>query len=131
MAIGDPLGYRTSITQGIVSALNRIVNVDGVDMEVIQTSAPINFGNSGGALINDHGQVVGITTMKIVAEDNTVEGLGFAIPMTNVKETADWLIAGQPALGFTVDSSDGTLRVSQVEQNSNAYAAGLRAVTTG
>ena len=127
VAIGDPLGYRTSITQGIVSALNRIVNVDGVNMEVIQTSAPINFGNSGGALINDHGQVVGITTMKIVAEDNTVEGLGFAIPMTNVKETADWLIAGQPALGFTVDSSDGTLRVSQVEQNSNAYAAGLRA----
>ena len=126
VAIGDPLGYRTSITQGIVSALNRIVNVDGVDMEVIQTSAPINFGNSGGALINDHGQVVGITTMKIVAEDNTVEGLGFAIPMTNVKETADWLIAGQPALGFTVDSRDGTLRVSQVEQNSNAYAAGLR-----
>ena len=96
-------------------------------MTLIQTSAAINFGNSGGALINDHGQVVGITTMKIVAEDNTVEGLGFAIPMTNVKETADWLIAGQPALGFTVDSSDGTLRVSQVEQNSNAYAAGLRA----
>ncbi len=126
VAIGDPLGYRTSITQGIVSALDRVVNVDGVDMEVIQTSAPINFGNSGGALINDHGQVVGITTMKIVSQDNTVEGLGFAIPMDNVKETADWLIAGQPALGFTVDSRDGTLRVTQVEQNSNAYAAGLR-----
>ena len=126
VAIGDPLGYRTSITQGIVSALDRIVNVDGVDMEVIQTSAPINFGNSGGALINDHGQVVGITTMKIVAEDNTVEGLGFAIPMANVKETADWLIAGQPALGFTVVFLDGTLQISQVETNSNAYAAGLR-----
>lgn len=126
VAIGDPLGYRTSITQGIVSALNRVVNVDGVNMEVIQTSAPINFGNSGGALINDHGQVVGITTMKIVSEDNTVEGLGFAIPMANAKETADWLIAGQPALGFTVDFSDGTLCVIQVEYNSNAYAAGLR-----
>lgn len=126
VAIGDPLGYRTSITQGIVSALDRVVNVDGVNMEVIQTSAPINFGNSGGALINDCGQVVGITTMKIVAQDNTVEGLGFAIPMSNVKETADWLIAGQPALGFTVDSSDGTLLVSQVEHNSNAYTAGLR-----
>ena len=115
VAIGDPLGYRTSITQGIVSALNRIVNVDGVDMEVIQTSAPINFGNSGGALINDHGQVVGITTMKIVSEDNTIEGLGFAIPMTNVKETADWLIAGQPALGFTVEFREDTLYVSYVE----------------
>lgn len=126
VAIGDPLGYRTSITQGIVSALNRIVNVDGVDMEVIQTSAPINFGNSGGALINDHGQVVGITTMKIVSEDNTIEGLGFAIPMTNVKETADWLIAGQPALGFTVEFREDTLYVSYVELNSNAYTAGLR-----
>ena len=126
VAIGDPLGYRTSITQGIVSAVDRVVNVDGVNMEVIQTSAPINFGNSGGALINDHGQVVGITTMKIVAEDNTVEGLGFAIPMRKVKEVADWLIAGQPALGFTVDARDGTLLISQVERNSNAYAAGLR-----
>ena len=126
VAIGDPLGYRTSITQGIVSALDRVVNVDGVNMEVIQTSAPINFGNSGGALINDCGQVVGITTMKIVAQDSTVEGLGFAIPMANVKETADWLIAGQPALGFTVNFGDGTLLVSQVERGSNAYAAGLR-----
>ena len=126
VAIGDPLGYRTSITQGIVSALDRVVNVDGVNMEVIQTSAPINFGNSGGALINDCGQVVGITTMKIVAQDSTVEGLGFAIPMANVKETADWLIAGQPALGFTVNFRDGTLLVSQVERGSNAYAAGLR-----
>ena len=53
VAIGDPLGYRTSITQGIVSALNRTVPVDGVELQVIQTSAPINFGNSGGALIND------------------------------------------------------------------------------
>ena len=126
VAIGDPLGYRTSITQGIVSALHRMIYVDGVDMEVIQTSAPINFGNSGGALINDHGQVVGITTMKIVSQDNTVEGLGFAIPMNNVKEVADWLIAGQPALGFTVVFQDGILSVSQVEINSNAYAAGLR-----
>ncbi len=127
VAIGDPLGYRTSITQGIVSALDRVVNVDGVDMEVIQTSAPINFGNSGGALINDHGQVVGITTMKIIAQDNTVEGLGFAIPMANVKETADWLIAGQPALGFTIKQQDGTLSIVEVEENSSAYTAGLRA----
>ena len=126
VAIGDPLGYRTSITQGIVSALDRVVNVDGVNMEVIQTSAPINFGNSGGALINDHGQVVGITTMKIVSENNTVEGLGFAIPMDNVKETADWLIAGQPALGFTVKYAGAALQVIQVERNSNVYAAGLR-----
>ena len=125
VAIGDPLGYRTSITQGIVSAVDRVVNVDGTNLEVIQTSAPINFGNSGGALINDHGQVVGITTMKIISEHNTVEGLGFAIPITKVKEVADWLIAGQPAFGFTVNFGDGTLLISQIEPNSNAYAAGL------
>ena len=65
--------------------------------------------------------------MKIVSEDNTIEGLGFAIPMTNVKETADWLIAGQPALGFTVEFREDTLYVSYVELNSNAYTAGLRA----
>lgn len=126
VAIGDPLGYRTSITQGIVSALDRVVNVDGVDMEVIQTSAPINFGNSGGALINDHGQVVGITTIKIVSNDGAVEGLGFALPMDQVKETADWLIAGQPAFGFTVVQRDGILKIAQVEANSNALSAGLR-----
>ena len=75
VAIGDPLGYRTSITQGIVSALNRTVPVDGVELQVIQTSAPINFGNSGGALINDRGQVVGITTLKVVAQPHA-EGEG-------------------------------------------------------
>ena len=123
VAIGDPLGYRTSITQGIVSALNRTVPVDGVELQVIQTSAPINFGNSGGALINDRGQVVGITTLKVVAQDSTVEGLGFAIPMQKVKEVADWLIAGQPAMGFTVDFS---LRVAALEENSSAGRAGLQ-----
>lgn len=112
VAIGDPLGYRTSITQGIISALNRTVPVDGVELQVIQTSAPINFGNSGGALINDRGQVVGITTLKVMAQDSTVEGLGFAIPIQKVKEVADWLIAGRPAMGFTVDFSGGSLRVA-------------------
>ena len=126
VAIGDPLGYRTSITQGIVSALNRTVPVDGVELQVIQTSAPINFGNSGGALINDRGQVVGITTLKVVAQDSTVEGLGFAIPMQKVKEVADWLIAGQPAMGFTVDFSGGSLRVAALEENSSAGRAGLQ-----
>ena len=106
VAIGDPLGYRASITQGIVSALNRSVDVDGVMMDLIQTSAPINFGNSGGALINDRGQVVGITTVKIISEDGGVEGLGFAIPMAKVKTVAERLIAGRdaPVLGITVDT---------------------------
>lgn len=131
VAIGDPLGYRTSITQGIVSALNRTVEVDGILMDLIQTSAPINFGNSGGALINDHGQVVGITTVKIVSDDGTVEGLGFAIPMARVKLVADRLIDGRPAamLGITVltqPAETGGLPIYQVEITSNAWLAGVR-----
>lgn len=131
VAIGDPLGYRTSITQGIVSALGRTVEVDGVLMDLIQTSAPINFGNSGGALINDHGQVVGITTVKITSDDGTVEGLGFAIPMSRVKLVADRLIDGRPAamLGVTVltqPAEEGGLPIYQVERSSNAWQAGVR-----
>lgn len=131
VAIGDPLGYRTSITQGIVSALGRTVEVDGVLMDLIQTSAPINFGNSGGALINDHGQVVGITTVKITSDDGTVEGLGFAIPMARVKLVADRLIDGRPAamLGVTVltqPTEEGGLPIYQVERSSNAWQAGIR-----
>lgn len=131
VAIGDPLGYRTSITQGIVSALDRTVEVDGVLMDLIQTSAPINFGNSGGALINDHGQVVGITTIKIVSDDGAVEGLGFAIPMARVKLVADRLIDGRPAamLGVTVltqPTEGGGLSIYQVEESSNAWKAGVR-----
>jgi serine protease Do len=131
VAIGDPLGYRASITQGIVSALNRSVDVDGVMMDLIQTSAPINFGNSGGALINDRGQVVGITTVKIISEDGGVEGLGFAIPMAKVKTVAERLIAGRdaPVLGITVDTrpqEGGGLYIRQVERDSNAWACGVR-----
>ena len=94
-AIGDPLGYRATITDGIVSALDREVEVEGTTMVLIQTSAAINFGNSGGALINQYGQVVGITTIKIVTEDGSAEGLGFAIPSQRVKYVADALIDGR------------------------------------
>lgn len=129
LAIGDPLGYRASITQGIVSALDRTMDVDGVNMTLIQTSAPINFGNSGGALINRQGQVVGITTIKIISEDGGVEGLGFAIPMTRVKSIVDWLIAGSPTLGFTVDTrplEKGGLTIRSVERGTPASKVGLR-----
>ena len=133
VAIGDPLGYRTSITQGIVSALNRTVPVDGVELQVIQTSAPINFGNSGGALINDRGQVVGITTLKVVAQDSTVEGLGFAIPSRRVKYVVDSLIAGEEVgtgvFGFTVSTKaldGGGLEIISVDKASDAAAKGIQ-----
>ena len=133
-AIGDPLGYRSTITDGIVSALDRDVDVDGVSMVLIQTSAAINMGNSGGALINQYGQVVGITTVKIVTDDGSAESLGFAIPSRRVKYVADTLIAGKQVrrgiFGFTVltrTAQGGGLTLDSVDKTSDAYAKGLRA----
>ena len=133
-AIGDPLGYRSTITDGIVSALDRDVEVDGTSMVLIQTSAAINMGNSGGALINQYGQVVGITTVKIVTDDGSAEALGFAIPSRRVKYVADTLIAGKQVrrgiFGFTVltrPAQGGGLTLDSVDKASDAYAQGLRA----
>ena len=133
-AFGDPLGYRSTITDGIVSALDRDVEVDGTSMVLIQTSAAINMGNSGGALINQYGQVVGITTVKIVTDDGSAEALGFAIPSRRVKYVADTLIAGKTVrrgiFGFTVltrPAQGGGLTLDSVDKASDAYAQGLRA----
>lgn len=108
VAIGDPLGveYRGTMTNGIVSAINRDVNVNGRPMNLIQTNAALNAGNSGGPLINCYGQVIGINTMKI--DDlyrSGVEGLGFAIPSATVKDIVDQIISqgyvsGRPSLGI-------------------------------
>lgn len=96
IAIGNPLGLGDSLTSGIVSFTERPIpvslNQDGVydwEQEVIQTDAAINEGNSGGALVDLDGKVIGINTMKI--SDTGVEGLGFAIPANHVMETADEL----------------------------------------
>lgn len=97
VAIGDPLGVslRGTMTDGIVSAINRNVQSGGRTMTLIQTNAALNSGNSGGPLINCHGQVIGVNTMKIGTYTDAagVEGLGFAIPSTVVKEIVDQLIA--------------------------------------
>ena len=106
-AIGDPLGveFRGSFTDGIVSAINRDISVNGRTMNLIQTNAALNSGNSGGPLINCYGQVIGINTMKIGAFTDSagVEGLGFAIPSVTVKEIVDQIIdqgyvSGRPTL---------------------------------
>ena len=110
VAIGDPLGteFRGTMTDGIVSAINRDVESGNRTMTLIQTNAALNSGNSGGPLINCYGQVIGINTMKIGAFSDSagVEGLGFAIPSATVKEIVDQLIrqghvSGRPDLGIT------------------------------
>ena len=109
-AIGDPLGveFRGSFTDGIISAINRDVTINGRTMNLIQTNAALNSGNSGGPLINSYGQVIGINTMKIGAFTDSagVEGLGFAIPSVTVKDIVDQLIlqgyvSGRPTLGIS------------------------------
>ena len=144
VAIGDPLGveYRGTMTDGIVSAINRNVNVNGRSMNLIQTNAALNSGNSGGPLINSCGQVVGINTIKIAAFSDSagVEGLGFAIPSTTVKDIVEQIIeqgyvSGRPWLGITGESISlfyqryyrlpSGMYITEVSPNSNAARAGL------
>ena len=91
MAIGNPLGLTDSVTAGIVSAVNREVSdQDGNSYVAIQTDASINSGNSGGALVNSKGQVIGVNTLKL--SGTGVEGVGFAIPINSTKELYEQLI---------------------------------------
>ena len=144
VAIGDPLGseFRGTYTNGIVSAINRDVDVDGRTMTLIQTNAALNSGNSGGPLINCYGQVIGINTMKIGTFTDTagVEGLGFAIPSATVKEIVDQLIAqgyvsGRPTLGLEGETISGVyqhyyrmprgLYITRVDPASSAAQRGI------
>lgn len=139
-AIGNPLGMelRGTMTDGMISAINRQVGADNGTMTLIQTNAALNSGNSGGALINAAGQVVGITNMKMMSDNETIEGLGFAIPSRSVKEVADQIIAqgfyddGVPLLGVTVGTQEASgeipagAYVVSVESASDAYKKGIR-----
>ena len=109
VAIGDPLGVelRGTMTEGIISAINRDLKIGGKTMTLLQTTAALNSGNSGGPLVNCYGQVIGINTMKIgdYATTSGVEGLGFAIPTTAAKGVVEQLltagyVAGRPTLGI-------------------------------
>ena len=113
-AIGNPLGVelRGTMTNGIISAVNRAVEVDGKTMTLLQTSAALNNGNSGGPLINEYGQVIGINTLKMSTTDSTeatVEGLGFALPISSVSFVVNDLIANghyRGCLLYTSDAAD-------------------------
>ena len=136
-AIGNPMGYLYgTMTDGIISALHVEVDVDGKSMNLIQTSAALNSGNSGGALINEQGQVVGITVAKISGKEDEalVEGLGLAIPISDARPFINYILeAGetcQPAIGITCSAAamDGTagVMVQSVEPDGPAREAGLQ-----
>ena len=146
VAIGDPLGVqlRGTMTNGIISAINRDLTVGDRTMTLIQTNAALNNGNSGGPLINCYGQVIGINTVKMSSyctATASVEGLGFAIPISVAKPIIDELIengyvAGRPAIGISGDSLPSYYRtyyrlpegvyVTSVNEGSNAKAKGIR-----
>jgi serine protease Do len=141
LAIGNALGEGITVTQGIVSRLNASVNVEGnILYGLILTTAPINPGNSGGPLVNMSGQVIGITSVKIVASE--VEGMGFAISSDEAKPiiedlirhgrvTYPWLGVGARTVNSLLAASEnlsvdmGAL-IEEVVADSPAEAAGLR-----
>ena len=143
VAIGNPLGELTfSMSEGIVSCVNREINVDGTPFNMIQITAAINEGNSGGPLFNIYGEVVGIVSAKYSSSSsgNSVEGLGFAIPMDDVGSMIkDIMENGQvttrPYLGISayynsqpqVSGVSAGVYVESVEAGGPAEKAGLQA----
>ena len=145
VAIGDPLGVelRGTMTNGIISGINRDIKSGNRTLTLMQTTAALNTGNSGGPLVNCYGQVVGINTMKIgdYASEGGVEGLGFAIPITSVQTILEQLaskgyVAERPDLGingqeistfyqFYYRMPAGIL-ITEVAEGSSAAQQGLR-----
>ena len=142
VAIGNPLGYDNTVTDGIVSGLNRQLSDYTDEMTLIQTNAAINSGNSGGALVNGKGQVIGINSAKLVVSN--AEGMGFALSIDEVKPLVEQIIdqghVSRPYMGVTIDSQyqvdeDTAKRynipmgimIYAVSENSPAEKAGLKA----
>ena len=121
VVIGNPLGLETSVTKGIISGLNRQISSNERSLSSIQTDAAINSGNSGGAMFNMYGEVVGVVNEKLV--NNYAENVGFAITINEAKDVIDDLISkgyvtGRPILGITC------LQVSE-------YVAAIQGMTPG
>ncbi len=144
-AIGNPLGetFRSTLTDGIISAIERGINYNGHNMTLLQTNTALNEGNSGGALFNMHGQVIGVTNMKMMSSYSSIEGIGFAIPSSTVKNVVDALVQygevrGRPSIGITVGAIPDNahdkytelpegLYVSAVTPGTDAEAKGVQA----
>ena len=139
MAVGSPLGLQSTITCGVVSAVNRqVTDTDGKTYTLIQTDAAINAGNSGGALVNSEGKVIGVNTLKLTGTD--VEGMGFAIPINSTTDITSQLIeyskVRRPYIGITgMDLDAETARannlvegiyVKDVEEFSAGEKAGIK-----
>lgn len=131
IAIGNPLGQEFSgtTTQGIISAVNRTMTMDGRTYNLLQTDAAINSGNSGGALINQYGEVIGINSIKL--STSGIEGLGFAIAISEAKPIIEDLMAngyvsGRPLVGISVSETRYGLFIDQVSEGSGAEKAGLK-----
>ena len=137
MAVGCPLGLSTTVTQGIVSAVNRTVTAEGTKYVVLQTDAAINSGNSGGALVNSKGEVIGINTLKLSGDG--IEGIGFAIPISSTTDIVAQLIENKKVIrpylgieGVEVDDAKAAqyrlvkgVYISKVQNFTAAQKAGL------
>ncbi len=136
-AVGTPVDssvYSWSVTRGILSGKNRMVEVDNYVMSVLQTDTAINSGNSGGPLCNSNGEVIGITNMKLASSQ--IEGMGFAIPIEDAVKSAESLISGKkvsrPYLGISIYdannyfNNDSGVYVESVEQGGAADKAGIK-----
>lgn len=145
IAIGNPLGFELfgSVTSGIISAIDREITVNEKQMKLIQTDAAINSGNSGGPLLNSCGQVIGINSSKISSSygSASIEGLGFAIPISEAKIIIDDLInygyvTGRPQIGIQTQNVSDTISrfygipvgvyVVSVSEGSSAEFAGIK-----
>ncbi len=146
IAIGNPLGFdlMNTVTRGCVSGLNRNITINDKSMNLIQTDAAINSGNSGGPLINKYGQVIGINSSKMSSSyygEASIEGIGFAIPSDEVSKIVDDImnfgyVTGKPQLGISCQAVTETISqmynmpmgvyVVDVTENSAAAKAGLK-----
>ena len=139
MAVGNPLGMQSSITCGVISAVNRdVTDSDGKKFTLIQTDAAINSGNSGGALVNSEGKVIGINTLKL--SGTGIEGMGFAIPINSTTDITSQLIqyskVKRPYIGISgMDLNEKTAKtnnlpvgiyVKSVDDFSSAEKAGMK-----